>query len=149
MVFERFSDAGRRTVVLAQEQARQLRHDEIGTEHLLLGLLDQDTTAARILGEMQVGPAEVRERVVEVVGKGRKRRRGQLPFTERAKRSLEIAAGEPRRAGRGRVGPEQVLQGMLAQAEGVGVVILEDLGVDLVLLRQRLSAAGELPADRP
>jgi GNAT superfamily N-acetyltransferase len=146
MVFERFSDAARRTVVLAQEQARHLGHDYIGTEHLLLGLLEEDDAAARILMEMQVRPAEVRQRVVEVVGKGRNRARGHIPFTPRAKRSLEIAAEQTRNAGDGQVGPEHLRQGMLAQAEGVGVIILESLGVDLVLLRRRLSAASGPPA---
>jgi ATP-dependent Clp protease ATP-binding subunit ClpA len=91
-MFERFGDAARRTVVLAQEQARRLRHDHIGTEHLLLGLLDEDTTAARIPMEMEVRPADVRQRVVEVVGKGRRRAPGHIRFTPRAKRSLKIAA---------------------------------------------------------
>jgi ATP-dependent Clp protease ATP-binding subunit ClpC len=104
-VFERFSDAARRTVVLAQEQARLLRHDYIGTEHLLLGLLDEDNAAARILREMEVHPAEVRHRVVEVVGKGRRQPRGHIPFTPRAKRSLELAAEQSRGAGDGQVGP--------------------------------------------
>jgi ribosomal protein S18 acetylase RimI-like enzyme len=147
-VFERFGDAARRTVVLAQEQARLLRHDYIGTEHLLLGLLDEDNAAARILEEMQVRPGEVRQRVVEVVGKGRKRARGHIPFTSRAKRSLELAAERSRSVDDGQVGPEHLLHGMLAQTDGVGVAILESLGVDLVLLRQRLSATGG-PADRP
>jgi ATP-dependent Clp protease ATP-binding subunit ClpC len=101
-VFERFSDAARRTVVLAQEQARQLRHDSIGTEHLLLGLLEEDNAAARILREMEVHPAEVRQRVVKVVGKGRKGARGHIPFTPRAKRSLELAAEQSRSVGYGR-----------------------------------------------
>jgi ribosomal protein S18 acetylase RimI-like enzyme len=148
LVFERFSDAARRTVVLAQEQARLLRHDYIGTEHLLLGLLDEDNTAARILREMEVPPAEVRQRVIEVVGKGRKRARGHIPLTPRAKRSLELAAEQSRGAGHEQVGPEHLLHGMLAQADGVGVAILESLGVDRDLLRQRLSTAGG-PADRP
>jgi hypothetical protein len=95
-VFERFSDAARCTVVLALEQARLLRHGYIGTEHVLLGLLDEDNTAARILREMEVHPAEVRRRVVEVVGKGRRQPRGRhIPFL-----------------------------GMLAQADGVGATIL-------------------------
>lgn len=80
-MFERFDDAARRTVVLAQEQARQLRHNYIGTEHLLLGFLDEDNAAARILGELDVRPAEARQRVVEAVGKGGKRARGHIPFT--------------------------------------------------------------------
>jgi ATP-dependent Clp protease ATP-binding subunit ClpC len=105
-VFERFSDAARRTVVLAQEQARLLRHDYIGTEHLLLGLLDQDNTAARILREMEVHPAEVRQRVIEMVGKGRRQLRGHIPFTPRAKRSLELASDQSRGAGHEQVGPD-------------------------------------------
>jgi ribosomal protein S18 acetylase RimI-like enzyme len=131
-----------------QEQARQLRHDYIGTEHLLLGLLDEDNAAVRILEEMEVRPGEVRQRVVEVVGKGRKRARGHIPFTPRAKRSLELAAERSRSVDDGQVGPELLLHGMLAQTDGVGVAILESLGVDLVRLRQRLSTTRG-PADRP
>jgi ATP-dependent Clp protease ATP-binding subunit ClpC len=140
-VFERFSDAARRTVVLAQEQARQLRHDYIGTEHLLLGILEEDSAAARVLIEMQVDRAAVGQRVEEVVGKGRKPPRGHIPFTPRAKRSLELAVDESRMAGRGSVRPEHLLLGVLAQVEGVGVTILESFGVDLGLLRQRLGGA--------
>jgi GNAT superfamily N-acetyltransferase len=86
--------------------------------------------------------------VVEVVGKGRRQPRGHIPFTPRAKRSLELAAEQSRGAGHEQVGPEHLLLGLLAQADGVGVTILESLGVDLVLLRQRLGASHG-PADRP
>jgi ATP-dependent Clp protease ATP-binding subunit ClpC len=97
---------------------------------------------------MEVHPAEVRQRVIEVVGLGRRQPRGHIPFTPRAKRSLELAAEQSRLAGHEQVGPEHLLQAMLAQADGVGVTVLESLGVDLVLLRQRLGATGG-PAVRP
>ncbi|HSK23591.1 MAG TPA: GNAT family N-acetyltransferase [Egicoccus sp.] len=145
-MFERFTDAARRTVVLAQEQARQLRHDYIGTEHLLLGLLEENNVAARVLFEMQVDPATVRQRVLEVVGEGRRPPRGYIPFTPRAKRSMEIAADESQLAGSGNVRPQHLLLGILAQAEGVGVALLEGVGVDLILLRQRLRATADRSA---
>lgn len=147
-MFERFSDAARRTVVLAQERSRLLRHDAIGTEHLLLGLLAGEDDVARLLQEAGAGLDAAQQRTVELVGRGLKQPRGHIPFTPRAQRSLEVAVERARGDGDAPVDPEHLLQGVLAQADGVGVAILERCGVELDLLEQRLRGSG-VPTDRP
>ena len=152
-MFERFSDSARRTVVLAQEQARQLRHDYIGTEHLLLGIVDHgESVAARALLEVHVSVRPVHHHVEAVVGKGRRRPRGHIPFTPRAKGSLERAAQQANELGSDLIGPEHVLLGILSQGDGVAVSILQRLDVDLVALRQRvieLATDDVDPGDHP
>jgi GNAT superfamily N-acetyltransferase len=146
-VFERFSDAARRTVVLAQEQSRLLRHDAIRTEHLLLGVLAGDDDTAGMLEELGVWLEQAQMRVIERVGRGRKDARGHVPFSPRAQRSLELAAERSSGVGDGQVEPQDLLRGVLAQPDSVGVAILESFGVDLALLDQRLGGTGA-PTDR-
>src|SRR5450756_1199196 len=109
-MFERFTEHARQVIVLAQEEARVLRHNYIGTEHLLLGLLrEADGVAARVLGTLEVSLEEVRGEIQRIVGEGENEAQGQIPFTPRAKKVLELALREALSLGHNYIGTEHIL----------------------------------------
>jgi hypothetical protein len=131
LVFERFTERARMVVVMAQEEARTLRHNYIGTEHILLGLLrEQDGLAARALGSLDITSERVRELVVRIVGSGEEVTSGQIPFTPRAKVVLELALREALSLSHNYIGTEHILLGLVRENEGVATRILLDLGAD-------------------
>jgi ATP-dependent Clp protease ATP-binding subunit ClpC len=135
-VFERFTERARQVVVLAQEEARSLRHNYIGTEHLLLGLLrEEEGFAARLLDSFGLTVAGVREQVVHIVGEGDEVSSGQIPFTPRAKKVLELSLREARSMGHNYIGTEHILLGLARENEGVGARILLDFGADAEKVR--------------
>jgi prophage maintenance system killer protein len=138
-MFERFSDRARRVVVLAQEEARELNHDFIGTEHLLLGLIHEgEGAAAKVLGGMRISLPAVRDLVVEIIGRGVGRSSGEIPFTPRAKASLERAHQECRKHGDDLIDTEHLLLGLLRDREGVAAQILTKLGGELEEIRRKV-----------
>jgi ATP-dependent Clp protease ATP-binding subunit ClpA len=141
-MFERFTDGARASVVLAQEQARRLRHSYIGTEHLLLGLLaETDDVAARILSEMGVRITGVRSDVAEIIGYGETEPSGHIPFTPRAKKVLELSLREALQLGHRYIGTEHILLGIVREGEGVAAqVLVKYQGVTLETVRERVLA---------
>jgi ATP-dependent Clp protease ATP-binding subunit ClpC len=136
-VFERFTDRARRTVVFAQEEARMLNHNYIGTEHILLGLLREDEgVAARALTTLGVSLEAVRRDVGEIVGRGSEAPRGHIPFTPRAKKVLELSLREALQLGHNYIGTEHILLGLIREGEGVAAQVLQKLGADLDRVRQ-------------
>jgi ATP-dependent Clp protease ATP-binding subunit ClpC len=139
-MFERFSDGARRVVTLAQEQARQLGHDYIGTEHLLLGLLAQDHRAEQdvalaALASFDVDLTAARAEVCRIVGEGERAQVGHIPFTPRAKKVLELTLQEALSLGYNHIDTGHLLLGLLREGEGVAGQVLTDLGVELPRLR--------------
>ncbi len=150
MMFERFTERARQVVVLAQEEARNLRHNYIGTEHLLLGLLrEADGVAARVLGSLEVTMEEVRGEVTRIVGEGEHESQGQIPFTPRAKKVLELALREALSLGHNYIGTEHILLGLARETEGVAARILADLEVDAERVRQEVMRVLAGPTRRP
>jgi hypothetical protein len=138
-VFERFTERARQVVVLAQEEARTLKHDYIGTEHILLGLLrEEDGLAARVLNGLDITLEPVREQVVRIVGSGEEAPTGQIPFTPRAKRVLELSLREALSLGHNHIGTEHILLGLLRENEGVAARILLDFDADCEKIRGRV-----------
>jgi ATP-dependent Clp protease ATP-binding subunit ClpC len=136
-MFERFTDRARRSVVLAQEEARMLNHNYIGTEHILLGLVREgDGVAARVLESMDISVTEIRTRVEEMVGRGQAATPGHIPFTPRAKKVLELALREALQLGHNYIGTEHILLGLVREGEGVAAQVLVALGSDLERVRQ-------------
>jgi len=130
-MFERFTERARKIVVFAQEEARRLRHNYIGTEHLLLGLLREDEgVAARALSSLNVTLDEVREQVESIVGHGEDVPGGQAPFTPRSKKVLELALRESMQLGHNYIGTEHILLGLVRESEGVAARVLSNLDVD-------------------
>ena len=152
-MFERFSSRGRQVVVLAQQEALALNHNYIGTEHILLGLLrEEDGGAARVLETLGVGVEEVREQVSRIVGFGDDvPTTGQIPFTPRAKKVLELALREALSLGHNHVGTEHLLLGLARENEGVASRILLDLGVDAEQIRTAVleTIGGAMPRPTP
>jgi ATP-dependent Clp protease ATP-binding subunit ClpC len=135
-MFERFTDRARRVVVLAQEEARLLDHNYIGTEHLLLGLIqEQEGVAASALVAMGVELQTVRTQVEEMIGRGHDPPGGHIPFTPRAKKVLELSLREALQLGHDYIGTEHILLGLIREGEGVAAQVLEKLGVNLVRVR--------------
>jgi ATP-dependent Clp protease ATP-binding subunit ClpC len=129
-VFERFTERARQVVVLAQDEARALRHDYIGTEHLLLGLLrEEEGLAARALESLGVTLEDARGQIARVVGIGDEPATGQVPFTPRAKRALELSLREALSLGHNYIGTEHLLLGLVREQEGVAARVLLELGV--------------------
>jgi ATP-dependent Clp protease ATP-binding subunit ClpC len=138
-VFERFTERARQVVVFAQDEARMLRHNYIGTEHLLLGLLrEEEGLAARVLDSLDVSLEEVRAQVARIVGQGDEVATGQIPFTPRAKKVLELSLREALELGHNYIGTEHVLLGLIRENEGVAARILLDFGADDELIRGQL-----------
>src|ERR1700685_508090 len=139
-MFERFTNQSRRVVVLAQEEARMLDHNYIGTEHLLLGLLHEGRgSAARALEAMDVTLQAARDQVIEIIGRGQAQQSGHIPFTPRAKKSLELSLREALQLGDGYIGTGHLLLGLIHQGDNVAVKILGSLGADLKDLRARVT----------
>jgi ATP-dependent Clp protease ATP-binding subunit ClpC len=140
-MFERFTDQARRVVVLAQEEARRLNHSQIGTEHLLLGLLREPASVAtEVLVSLGVSVEEVRVGVEESIGRGQTAPRGDMLFTPRAKRALELSLREAEQLGHHDVGTEHLLLGLLREGEGVAAQVLVGLGADHGRVRERVLA---------
>jgi ATP-dependent Clp protease ATP-binding subunit ClpA len=138
-VFERFSERGRQVVVLAQEEARTLRHNYVGTEHILLGLLrEEEGLAARVLESLDITVERVRAQVVRIVGSGDDVVSDQIPFTPRAKKVLELSLREALSLHHSHVGAEHILLGLARENEGVATQILLDFGVDSEKIRDGL-----------
>ena len=140
-MFERFSDRARRAVVRAQEEARLLSHDYIGTEHILLGLLaERAGVAARALDSLNVTLEAAREQVREIVGEGSQEQgqRGHIPFTPRAKKVLELSLREALNLRSEIIGTEHLLLGLIDEGDGVGAQILDRLGAPAETVRERV-----------
>jgi ATP-dependent Clp protease ATP-binding subunit ClpC len=136
LVFERFTDRARRVVVFAQEEARMLNHNYIGTEHILLGLIHEgEGVAARALEAMGISLDSARQRVEEIIGQGQAAPAGHIPFTPRAKKVLEEALREALQLGHNYVGTEHILLGLIREGEGVGAQVLRELGASLQEVR--------------
>jgi ATP-dependent Clp protease ATP-binding subunit ClpA len=148
-VFERFTERARQVVVLAQEEARGLKHNYIGTEHILLGLVrEEQGVAARVLQSSGVTVERVREQVVQIVGPGEDPSAGQIPFTPRAKNVLELALREALALSHNYIGTEHILLGLLRVNEGVGFRVLVDCDADPVKLREEAITLAGLPIAR-
>jgi ATP-dependent Clp protease ATP-binding subunit ClpC len=155
-LFERFTGRARQVVVLAQDEARGLGHNYIGTEHLLLGLLrEEEGLAARVLEGLDVTLEEARAQVVRIVGRGDEVCAGQIPFTPRAKTVLELSLREAISLGHNYIGTEHILLGLVREDEGVGAEILRDLDADAETIRREVirivggRARGERDPDLP
>src|SRR5258705_6690339 len=137
-MFERFTDRARRVVVLAQEEARMLNHNYIGTEHILLGLIHEgEGVAAKALESLGVSQEAVRRQVEEIIGQGERAPSGHIPFTPRAKKVLELALREALQLGHNYIGTEHILLGLIREGEGVAAQVLVKLGADLNRVRQQ------------
>src|SRR5512132_636460 len=138
-LFERFTERARQVVVLAQEEARQLKHNYIGTEHILLGLLrEEEGLAARVLESLDITVERVRAQVVRIVGSGEEVTSGQIPFTPRAKKVLELALREALSLGHNYIGTEHILLGLVRENEGVAARILLDFDADSEKIRNEV-----------
>jgi ATP-dependent Clp protease ATP-binding subunit ClpC len=138
-VFERFTDRARRVVVLAQEEARLLNHNYIGTEHILLGLIHEgEGVAAKALESLGISLEAVRAQVEEIIGHGGSAPSGHIPFTPRAKKVLELSLREALQLGHNYIGTEHILLGLIREGEGVAAQVLVKLGADLSRVRQQV-----------
>ncbi|WP_419840580.1 ATP-dependent Clp protease ATP-binding subunit [Candidatus Poriferisodalis sp.] len=138
-MFERFTDRARRVVVLAQEEARLLNHNYIGTEHILLGLIHEgEGVAAQALESLGISLEAVRNQVEEIIGQGSSSPSGHIPFTPRAKKVLELSLREALQLGHNYIGTEHVLLGLIREGEGVAAQVLVKLGADLSKVRQEV-----------
>ena len=138
-MFERFTERARQVVVLAQEEARTLKHNYIGTEHILLGLLrEEEGLAARVLESLDITVERVRSQVVRIVGSGEEVTAGQIPFTPRAKKVLELALREALSLGHNYIGTEHILLGLVRENEGVAARILLDFDADSEKIRNEV-----------
>ncbi|MEJ5867645.1 ATP-dependent Clp protease ATP-binding subunit [Pseudokineococcus sp. 5B2Z-1] len=138
-MFERFTDRARRVVVLAQEEARMLNHNYIGTEHILLGLIHEgEGVAAKALESLGISLDSVREQVQEIIGQGQQAPSGHIPFTPRAKKVLELSLREALQLGHNYIGTEHILLGLIREGEGVAAQVLVKLGADLNRVRQQV-----------
>jgi hypothetical protein len=148
-VFERFTERARQVVVYAQEEARVLRHSYIGTEHILLGLLrEQEGLAARVLESLGVTFDRTRGQVVRIVGSGEEVSAGQIPFTPRAKKVLELALREALSLGHDYIGTEHILLALVRENEGVAARIMLDFDVDSEKVRHAVVRMLSGPAGR-
>jgi prophage maintenance system killer protein len=152
-MFQRFTDRARRVVVLAEEEARLLRHNFVGTEHLLLGLLhDGEGVAARALESLGINREAVRQQVEQLIGQGQQAPGGHIPFTPRAKKVLELSLREAMALGHNYVGTEHILLAMLREGEGVAAQALAGVGIGHAQARERvlgLLAGGRAQIDPP
>jgi ATP-dependent Clp protease ATP-binding subunit ClpC len=154
-MFERFTDRARRVVVLAQEEARILNHNYIGTEHILLGLVHEgEGVAANALESLGISLETVRGEVEETIGHGQSAPTGHIPFTPRAKKVLELALREAMQLGHKHIGPEHLLLGLVREGEGVAARVLQKLGLDLKRVREQViqvlaGGGGEVSEESP
>ena len=141
-MFERFTERARQVVVFAQVEARALKHNYIGTEHLLLGLLREERgVAAKVLESLDITVEEVRAQVARIVGQGDEVTTGQIPFTPRSKKVLELSLREALSLGHNYIGTEHLLLGLVRENEGVGSRILLDFDADAVKVRNEVLRA--------
>jgi hypothetical protein len=151
-MFERFTDRARRVVVLAQEEARLLNHNYIGTEHILLGLIHEgEGVAATALTELGISLEAVRVQIEEIIGQGASAPTGHIPFTPRAKKVLELSLREAMALGHNYIGTEHILLGLIREGEGVAAQVLTQMGGGLDRVRQvviQILAVGPLPAEQ-
>jgi ATP-dependent Clp protease ATP-binding subunit ClpC len=139
LMFERFADRARRVVVLAQEEARRLDHNYIGTEHILLGLIREgEGTAAKALESFGIDLDAARRMVEEIIGRGKKATSGHIPFTPRSKKVLELSLRESLQLGHDYIGTEHILLGLVREGEGVAAQMLKNLGAPLTEVRERV-----------
>lgn len=149
-MFERFTEQSRRAVVLAQEEARMLGHNHIGSEHLLLGLLhEQGGAAAVVLGSAGITVEAARSQVGELAGPGDKAPSGHIPFTQRAKKILELSLREALEQKKSYIGTEHILLALMRDADGTGARVLERLGGSLPALRQQVLEVAKATAPDP
>jgi ATP-dependent Clp protease ATP-binding subunit ClpC len=152
-MFERFTDRARRVVVLAQENARLLNHNYIGTEHILLGLLhESEGVAAKALESLGISLDAVRQQVEEIIGQGQQAPSGHIPFTPRSKKVLELSLREALELGVNYIGTEHILLGLIREGDGVAAQVLVKLGAELSRVRQRvmqLLDRGQQSAEAP
>ena len=149
-MFERFTERARQVVVLAQDEARALKHNYIGTEHILLGLLrEEEGLAARVLESLDITVEEVRAQVARIVGQGDEVTTGQIPFTPRAKKVLELALREALSLGHNYIGTEHILLGIVRENEGVAARILLDFDADAEKVRNEIFRMLGGPGKRP
>src|SRR5438309_7826935 len=140
-MFERFTDRARRVLVLAQEEARLLNHNFIGTEHILLGLIHEgEGVAAKALESLGISLEAVREKVEETIGPAGSSTTGSPPFTPRAKKVLELSLREALQLGHNYIGTEHILLGLIREGEGVAAQVLVKLGADLNKVRAQVIA---------
>jgi hypothetical protein len=140
-MFERFTDRARRVVPLAQEEAKRLDHNYIGTEHLLLGLIREgEGVAAKALESLGISLDAVRQQVKEIIGRGQQAPSGHMPFTPRAKKVLELSLREALQLGHDYIGTEHLLLGLIREGDGVAAQVLIRLGADLNRVRQQIIA---------
>jgi ATP-dependent Clp protease ATP-binding subunit ClpA len=138
-MFERFTDRARRVVVLAQEEARMLNHNYIGTEHILLGLIHEgEGVAAKALESLGISLEGVRQLVEEIIGQGQQAPSGHLPFTPRAKKVLELSLREALQLGHNYIGTEHILLGLIREGDGVAAQVLAAVGVDHAEVREEV-----------
>lgn len=138
-MFERFTDRARRVVVLAQEEARNLNHNYIGTEHMLLGLLyEGEGVAAQALKAFNVDVEDARKRVEGIIGQGQQAPSGHIPFTPRGKKVMELGLREALQLGHNYIGTEHLLLALIREGEGVGAQVLTQLGADLNRTRKKV-----------
>jgi ATP-dependent Clp protease ATP-binding subunit ClpC len=151
-MFERFTERARHVVVLAQDEARLLKHNYLGTEHLLLGLLrEEEGLAARILDSFEITLVEVRAQVERIIGQGDEMKTGQIPFAPRAKKVLELAQREALSLGHNYIDTEHILLGLVRENEGAAARILLDFDADAEKIRNEIlrmlsSGRGPQPA---
>ena len=139
MIFERFTDRARRVVVLAQEEARMLNHNYIGTEHILLGLIHEgEGVAAKSLESLGLSLEIIREQVEEIIGQGQQAPSGHIPFTPRAKLVLDLSLREALQLGHNYIGTEHILLGLIREGDGVASQLLIKLGAELTRVRQQV-----------
>jgi ATP-dependent Clp protease ATP-binding subunit ClpC len=151
-VFERFTDRARRVVVLAQEEARMLNHNHIGTEHILLGLIREGAgVAARALEALGFSPDDLRREIEEIIGQGKSVPTGHIPFTPRAKKVLELSLREALQLGHNYIGTEHILLGLIAEGRGVGAQVLVRRGASLERVRVEVASLleGYVPEKEP
>ncbi|NLY89529.1 MAG: ATP-dependent Clp protease ATP-binding subunit [Firmicutes bacterium] len=138
-MFERFTERARKVVFHAQKEATQLKHNIVGTEHLLLGLIREgEGVAGRALEELGINLEKVREEVIKIIGIGDQPFLGEVPFTPRAKRVLELAVDEARQLGHNYVGTEHILLGLIREGEGVAAQVLKNMGADMETARKQV-----------
>jgi len=138
-VYEEFTDRARRAVVQAQEEARMLSHNHIGTEHILLGLIHEDGVAGKTLESLGISLDAVRQQIEEIIGRGQQQApSGHIPFTPRAKKVLELALREALQLDHKYIGTEHILLGLIREGDGVAALVLVRLGADLNRVRQQV-----------
>jgi ATP-dependent Clp protease ATP-binding subunit ClpC len=138
-MFERFTERARRVVVLAQEEARRLNHNHIGTEHILLGLIHEaEGVAAASLESLGISLEAVREQIEGIIGQGRAAPTGNIPYTPRAKKVLELSLREALQLGHNHIGTEHILLGLIREGRGAAAQVLVRLGADLARVREQV-----------